>query len=356
MKKMKLRQALKRLFAVGTLVPMGFLFAFPSSTNFQLKSFEFGGGGESMSSTNFQAEGTLGEVAGEQSSTNFKVNSGLQFVQQSNVPGAPTFVNSSSWYNKLLLTIDVANNPSDTLYAVSISDDNWVTTEYIQDDNTVGSTLGIEDYQTYTNWGGGSGEYVIGLLGGVTYKVKVKAKQGDFTESPYGPEASAATIQPSISFDIDVAPTDTETASPYQVSLGEMSVGTVTTATNNVWVDLDSNAESGAYVYIYGQYGGLHSTNVSHTISSSSVDLGGATEGYGIRTNTTSGLTAVAPYAGTSDIVGILDTSVREVLHSSNLPVVAGRASLLIKAKISNVTPSANDYSDTITLIASGSF
>ena len=309
-----------------------------------------------MSSTNFKAEGTTGEIGGALSSTNFRANSGLIIVQQANTPGVPTLTNGASWYNKLNLIIDTANNPSDTLYAIAITDDNWVTTEYVQNDGTVGSTLGIEDYQTYTAWGSGTGEYVIGLTAGTTYKVKVKANQGDFTEGPYGPEDSAATEALSLSFDIDVASTDTETAAPYTVSMGQLTIGGITTATNKVWVDIDTNAESGGFVYVYDQYAGLRSSNANHTIDSASTNLSSATEGFGVRSDSVSGLTAVSPYAGSGENVGILDSTVRELYHSSYAPVSNGRASLVIKTKTSNVTPSANDYTDTLTFISAATF
>lgn len=337
------------------MLPLFFLWVLPASTNYKLKSFEFGSGGGTEKSSNYQLDSIAGQVAGEQQSTNYKANSGLIFVQQANVPTV-TLVNSSSWYDKLLVTIGVQNNPSDATYAIAISDDNWVTTKYVQNDNTVGTTLGTEDYQTYTNWGGASGEQIIGLAMNTTYKVKARAEQGDFTESPYGPEASASTSNVTLDFDIDISATDTETAAPYTVQLGSLTINGVTTATNKIWVDLSTNANNGGYVYIYDQYAGLKSTNINYTISSASTDLASATEGFGVRVDTTSSLTSLAPYNGVSDNVGLIDTTVREIFNSAGAPVTAGRASIFIKAKTSNVTPAANDYADTVTLISSATF
>ena len=67
-------------------------------------------------------------------------------------------------------------------------------------------------------------------------------------------------------------------------------------------------------------------------------------------------LSAASPYNTASDNVGVVDTTIRALYSSSNLPVTGGRASILIKAKPSNLTPASNDYTDTLTLIASGSF
>jgi hypothetical protein len=346
----------KRLAQLSQLLPVFLLVVFPTSSNFQLRSYEFGGGGESMSSTNFRAEGTVGEVTGEQSSTNFSVNSGLQYVQMVNTPPAPTFVNSDNWYNKLLLTISIGNNPSDTVYAIAISDDDFVTTQYVQNDNTIGGTLGLEDYQTYSQWGGASGEEVIGLEQDTTYKVKVKAMQGIYTEGPYGPEATAATDPVTLSFDIDVHATDQETSPPYAISMGDLNLGSVTTATDKIWVDLSSNAIGGAYVFVYDVNAGLRSSNVNHTITSTTSNLSSESEGYGLRVDSSTNIVAQSPYDGSGENVGILDSTVRELFNSADAPVSGGRASVLVKAKTSSTTPSANDYTDTITLIASGSF
>jgi hypothetical protein len=360
---MKIHAYLKRLGSYSALFSVFVFFAFPVSTSYKLKSFEFGGGGGITDSGSYSMEGVVGEIAGAQTSGSYSVNSGLAFVQQTNTPDAPTLQNNGNWYNKLLLIINTSNNPSDTKYAVAISSDNFVTTQYVQSDNTVGNTLGIEDYQTYANWGSGTGEYIIGLNPAVTYKVKVKALQGKYTEGPWGPATSGvATSNVNISFDIDIGTTSSaNTSAPYSVSMGELTLGGVTTASNQVWVDLDTNADLGAYVYVYDAYGGLKASNINYTIASASTDLGTATEGFGIRTGSVSEtaggpLTAISPYNGASDNVGIVNTTVREIFSTSSSSITGGRGSILIKAKTSNVTPSSSDYTDTLTLVAAATF
>lgn len=347
---------MKKLLSFFPVIPLFLFVTFPTSSNYMLRSYEFGGGGESMSSTNYFVEGTVGEVALEGSSTNFQMGAGLQYVQMAYTPGAPTLTNTASFYNKLHITINNANNPSDTVFAIAISDDNWTTTRYVQNDNTVGVSLGLEDYQTYAQWGSGTGEDIIGLTPDTTYKVKVKAMQGTYTEGPYGPEASAATSPLTISFDIDVAATDQETSAPYTVSLGDVNIGSVTTASDKIWVDFSTNADSGGFVYISGSNGGLYSTTLGHTISSSTTNLASTGEGFGVRVNSVTNLTAQTPYDGASDNVGVVDGTIRELLSSGGAPVTSGRGSLLVKVKTSTTTPSANDYADIITLIASAVF
>lgn len=357
-----MRQRLKKLFITYLSSSFLFLFAFPASTNYSLRSFEFGSGGDyNMNSTNYSLEGLAGEVATDrQTSTNYAANSGLQFVQMANTPNTPTFTNDANWYDKLKIVIATANNPSDTKFAVAISDDNFVTTKYVKSDNTVGATLVIGDYRTYTGWGGASGTSIIGLESSTTYKVKVKARQGKYSEGPWGPLASATTLGPTISMDIDIFPSNSETAPPYTVGIGDLQAGVVTTASDKIWLDFDTNAYGGGEIFVRDQYTGLRSTKAAHTIPSSTSDLAVATSGYGLQgasaTQTSGGpFTLVSPYNGAGDNVGIIDTTFRTIL-TSTAPIVGGRASLQTKAKITDTTPAAEDYTDTLTLIVSAVF
>lgn len=338
-----------------------FLFAFPASTNYELRDFGFGSGGGDMSGSGYAIDAITGEAGGGQlSGTSFDMGPGLIFTQQANVPSAPVFTNSSNYYNKLLLVLDDGDNPTDSTFTIAISPDNWVTTLYVQSDNTVGASLGNEDYQTYANWGGVSGELVIGLLSSTTYKVKVKAMQGKFTETGYGPEASAATVSPALSFDIDVAGTDTETDPPFTVAFGNLVANTVTDGPEKVWVDFATNGASGGKVYVSSGNGGLSSVSAGATIASATADLAVATSGYGAQGSSvaqTSGgpLAFVSPYNGAAGNVGVVDTSLREIF-SSSAPIVGGRASFLLKAKSSSITPAASDYTDLLTVVVSASF
>ena len=336
----------------------------PSSSNYQLKDYGFGSGGsQNSSSTNYNIFGISGETSGDTSaSTNNKTLQGLVGTTQANVPPAPTFTNPSHYYNKLKLVLDTGSNSSDATYAIAISTDNFSSdTKYVQSDNTIGSTLGSEDWQSYTAWGSASGIYVIGLTPGTTYTVKVEAERGNFTQTGFGPTAQATTDNPSLTFDIDVAPTDTETAAPYSLNIGDLTAGSVVTASDKVWVDVDTNGSAGATVYVQGANGGLSSTDASYTISSVSGNLSSSNEGYGaqgssVAESTGGPLEITSPYNGSSDVVGPLDTTRRIIFDSSGTAITSGRGSFTIKAKASAVTKSASDYNDTLTLIASASF
>ena len=359
--------ALFRTLKKATMtIPVLFIFAFPASTNYGLRSFEFGSGGEyDMSSASYSLEGLAGEVATErQSSTNYAANTGLEFVQMAHTPNTPTFTNDANWYDKLKIIISTSNNPSDTTFAVAISTDNFATTNYVQSDSTIGSALGIEDFRVQSSWGGGSGSLIIGLDPGTTYYVKVKARQGIYTEGPWGPIASAATVNPSISFDLDISSTDSDTSAPYGIDFGDLNVGSVSTTTNKIWVDFATNGYGGGAVYINGNddgaNDGLTSATTGYTVTSATADLAVATLGYGMQGSTvaeTSGgpLALIAPYDGTSENVGVLDTTYREMLRSS-APIVGGRSSLVLKARITAEVPAADDYTDLLTVIAAASF
>jgi hypothetical protein len=88
--------------------------------------------------------------------------------------------------------------------------------------------------------------------------------------------------------------------------------------------------------------------------------LSSSNQGYGLRvqsvTQTSGTLVAVSPYAGSNDVVGVIDTTTRTVFTSNNAAIVGGRGSILLKAKASTTTPSASDYSTVITMIASATF
>jgi hypothetical protein len=333
----------------------------PSSTNYRINNYGFGSGGGSASSANYGLNAITGETSGQPAtSTNYKVNSGNQSSQQADVPLAPTLTNPSNYYSRLHIVVNPDNNPSDATFAIAISTDNFTTTQYVQNDGTVGLTLGLEDYQTYAAWGGGTGSDIIGLSHSTAYQAKVKAMHGRFTETGYGDSASASTSPPSLAFDIDIASTDTETAPPYQIDFGNLFPNSVTNSPQLVWVDIDTNAEYGGRIYISGESGGLESNAASHTIASATADLSSASEGFGGQsasaTQTSGGpLVSSNPYNGGAANVGEISPLARE-LYSSSGPVFNGRASLALKIKSTNMTPAADDYREILTIIASASF
>lgn len=192
---------LSSLFLFGTVSVL----AGPQSTTYELKEWGFGAGGtQGNTSPSYSMFGTVGEIdMGKSTSPSYGLNAGLVFTFQASVPPAPGFTNPGSNYDRLKFVLNNGSNPQDTTFAIAISDDDFATTRYIQSDNTIGTSLGSEDWQSYTDWGGATGEYVTGLARSTTYKIKVKAQQGIYTETPWGPVASASTVDPSLTFGID---------------------------------------------------------------------------------------------------------------------------------------------------------
>ncbi len=351
----------KQFWALMTGAVM--LAAMPASSNYQLHNYGFGSGGVSSSSSpSYKLNGITGEVGGQDSSSSsYTLKSGHNQTQQANVPPAPTFTNPANYYNKLHFVINTGGNPSDALFAIAISPDNFTTTYYVHPDDTIsGSFNPATDYQTYAGWGSGTGEDVIGLTSSTTYKMKVRAYTGIFTETQFGPTATASTVAPQITFDIDVSPTDSSTSPPYIVSFGNLLAGSVVSASNYIWVSLDTNAESGGMVYVASQNGGLLSNAASHTITSATADLSAASEGEGAQVLSvaqTSGgpLAADSPYNSGSNNVGFLSTILQQIFHTS-APIVGGRGQVVLKAKINAQTQAAPDYADTMTMVAAASY
>jgi len=333
----------------------------PASTNYQLLDYGFGSGGVATSSSeNFMFQGTVGEIdTASASSSNFILGGGLTYTLQANTPGIPTFTNPSNYYNKLSLTINNGNNSTDTTFAIQISSGSATFSSnvyYVQADNTLGQS---PVWQSYSSWGSGSGFTLIGLYPGTTYYARVTARRGTYTQSPYSAVASSATVNPSFTFSL----TTTSLGSPpFSVNIGNLTPGSVTTSSDKVNVTITTNATNGGLIYLYGTNNGLKSTTASnYNITSSSTDLSAALEGYGARGTTvtqTSGgpMELLSPYNGASDNVGVVDTSKRPIADSTSAPVTGGQASFELKAKAKNTTPSATDYSDILTVIATGSF
>jgi hypothetical protein len=332
----------------------------PASTHFQLNSYGIGSGGTAKStSTTYGVNGTAGEQAGSASSTNYKVGAGEAYLKQANEPNL-TLTNPSNWYDKLSLVVSPNNNPTDATYLVEISTDGFTTIDYVQDDFTVGTTITSTDYMTYAALGGASGVTLRGLTPNTVYSVRAAALRGPFTESGFGPTVSASTSATQMSFNIGVSPTYAITSPPYAVSIGSLLAGTVETATNEIWLTVSTNADSGALIFGDGQYGGLNSTSTGHLISSASTDLSTASEGFGEQETSvgqTSGgpMTEISPYNVTGTNVGQDYTSLDEWFSASS-PVTAGYGGISLKAVSSTLTPSATDYTETLTAVAAGSF
>ena len=329
------------------------LFAAPGTTNYKLNSFGFGSGGTAGSSTaTYRMEGIVGDIiSGNRISTaTYKLKPEFIQTQQANVPPAPSISNPANYYDKLRIIINTGGNPSDALFAVSISSDNFSSDiRYVKADNSVGSSLAVADYRTYASWGSGTGINIIGLNASTTYTVRVKATQGRFTESEYGPTAQAATVGEQLSFGL----------STNTIALGNLLPATVTTS-SSVTASIDTNANAGGNIYISGQNGGLQSSSASSSIATATADLSIASTGFGVQsvssTQSSGGpLNRVSPYNGSGQNVGLTDTVLREIFHAT-APVTGGQGVFTVKAKASSTTPAGADYVETLRVVGAAIF
>lgn len=343
---------------LGTALVLLFA-ASPSSSNYILRNYDWGSGGtSSSSSSNYKLNGVSGSQTGNlQSSTNYNNASGPQNVQNANIPAAPTVTNPTSYYDRLKVVLNVGTDPTDTKYLIAVSSDNFATTYYVQTDNSIGTGVSLTNYQTYSAWGGASGFTMLGLLPSTTYKVKVKALQGNFTGSDYGPTASAATVAPSLTLSLTTTLTATP---PFAVNFASLTSGSVVNGGADAVLGITSNAVSGGTIYVQSTNAGLKSNLTGTTVSSATADLTSAASGFGaqvVSTSQTSGgpLTSVSPFNGTSNNVGGFTTTLQNLLSTTG-PITTGSATVRLMAKVDAITPSATDYSDTLTFVAAMSY
>lgn len=271
-------------------------------------------------------------------------------------------------YDKARFEVITNNNPSDTLYTIAISTDNFVNDiQYIDGATFRPEAVGnhdINDFRTKSYW---ETEVfnIKGLASNTLYSIKISALQGDFTQSDYSKTSSTTTGIGSIFFDIDIASssgTTTETSSPYTVAFSGANnlIGgaAAATAPSLVWLDIDSNSSGGVAVVEFGKNGGLRSNTTSQTITSANADLDTTAEGFGLQSfyvhNDTSGflgnLTATTNYAGTLNNVGAVNTTANKIYDGSG-PIKNGRVGMYLIAKANTSKTPATDYSEEIYFI-----
>lgn len=326
------------------------LAAIPTSANYTLKNYDFGSGANRSSSTNYVLRGEAGSSGGNLTSTNYGLPVGIRASGTAAIPTAPTLTNNNT-YDRLHLALNVGSFPTDTKYLIAISSDNFVTTKYVQLDNTIGTSVGVANYQTYAAWGSAGGFDILGLTGSTTYKVKAAALQGSATGSAFGPIATAATQAPSVTFAIQTSLTSTP---PFSVGFTSLPAGTVTAGTATVTTTISTNALYGGSLLLSDQNSGLTSSSDSFTLASTTADLNVTSSGYGAQVTATaqsSGgpISSVSPYNGTGNSVGGLSTTWQPFATWGNA-VTNGSATLALAAKSTTLTPAASDYADIMTI------
>ncbi len=167
-----------------------------------------------------------------------------------------------------------------------------------------------------------------------------------------------ASVSASMTFSLDA----------NSAALGNISSGT-TTAASAITETVSTNARNGWVSWVIsgtnggGGIGALHSTIANADIDSPGSHDGtpetlSSSGGYVLDVNTGSGSpTVAAEYdGGTADAGGhISQSQFRQIAHATT-PANANTVSLVVKARSSVTTPAASDYTDTLTVVAAGSF
>ncbi len=332
-----------------------------NSGNYQIEA-SIDIGGESSSSTNYTDRDSLGDINSEGlASTNYKAFPG--FIQHAypGIPGTPTLSNTGgTLYNALDFIINTGNGQqTDTTYAIAISSDDFATTNYIQTDDTIGSSAA---WQTYTAWGSGSGERVTGLSPSTTYKIKVKARYGADTETGFSSVASAATTGPSLQVTfsgiasgttID-GETTTVTSSANSIPYSALTLDTPAIAAHKTTVS--TNASAG-YTTTISQNQNLTRDGGSETISqvsgtNASPDTwpAGFTDGrFGYHTTDESLCTGTSGRFSPNNSWARLDTSYYEIACATG-PATAEETTVTYKLQV-GITQAAGNYQNKITYV-----
>ncbi len=335
------------------------------STNYEVDA-SIDSGGESASSTNYTGRESIGGSSDSSaSSTNFSVFPG--FIQHAypGVPAQPTLTNTGgTLYNALDFIVATGNGQqSDTTYAIAISSDDFATTSFIQTDDTVGSNA---IWQTYTNWGGGSGERVTGLASGTTYKIKVKARYGTNTESAYSVTASATTSSPSLTITfvgvnsgttLD-GETTTITSTTNGISYGSLIPGTPSIAAHQVTVSTNA---TGGFTTTVQQDGNLRTNTskeiatVSGTNAAPATWPGSITTGrFGYHSSDEDLCTGTTTRFSTNNTWAALASTPYEVGCNTG-PVTGETTTVTYKLEVGNVQE-AGQYANVVTYITTAQF
>ncbi len=361
------------------------------STNYKIVGAKTSSGGGLGDSTNYSLINSIGKISANPRvySTNYRLYQEPSFAFLAAQPtiqcfetdtdgttactsgppellagGMVAICGGDGCYDKARFEISASSNPSDTLYGIQISTDNFVSDIQYIDGSTFRpeSTYDINDFRTEAVWE--TEDFNIqGLTPNTTYYLRISALHGDFTQSDNSIVANATTTTGSIEFDIDIAIStgiDTETAPPYTISFAtstELIPGAfATTASTLVWLDIDSSSVGGVSIIQYGKNGGLYSPTTSQTITSDTEDLDeNLAEGFGLQSyyidyyssSYFGEITAETNYSGTLNSVGAVSTTANKI-YSGDGPIKDGRVAMYLKARAGVDKQAASDYGEEI--------
>ncbi len=193
--------------------------------------------------------------------------------------------------------------------------------------------------------------------------------------------AVTATVNASVTFDLDTAGDDDDTCdtdesgAPYIITLGTITNSDSRVSGNGdgidfICVDLDSNASGGVVVTVANTNGasGLVSTSVpGDDIDNLEGAIADNSENYGLcvvdSTASTGTLDDIGDYAADSCVadtetndVGDLTVAGNTIFNTAGDPIAGGRGTIAVNASITIAQPAHDDYTDALTFIATGTF
>lgn len=179
-----------------------------------------------------------------------------------------------------------------------------------------------------------------------------------------------ASVNQTMTFDLDTGLAGTTENSSYSVPLGTLSSGTVahsdTSSVNMIIAEGGTNASGGMNVTVRNVNGanGLVSTSTpADKIPSATASMIAGTSNYGLCVDsaTITGFARSSTYnttcalaSGTNAVVG-LTTTVTDVL-TSTAPLSNAHAEIVVNAAIAGAQAAHTDYTDTLTFVATASF
>ncbi len=338
-----------------------------SGSNYQIENPSLDSGGGASSSTNYASRDGIGDSNDSSTASgNYSIFPGFFQHAFPGVPATPTLTNTGgSLYNALDYVITTGDGQqTDTNYAIAISSDDFVTTNYIQVDNTVGTTAA---WQSYTAWGGGSGGRVTGLTASTTYKIKVKARYGTNTETGFSNTATAATVGASLSITFSGigsgtlfdGETTTITTTANAIAYGQLGVNVPAIAAHKITVT--TNASAGYTTTIRQNQaltrdGGSETISpVSGTNSTPATWPGSITTGaFGYHSSDESLCTGTTSRFSTNNTWAALDTGNYEVACSTG-PATSEETTVSYKLEI-GTGQAAGQYTNTVTYITTAQY
>jgi hypothetical protein len=366
------------------------------STNFKMVGVTTSGGGGILESTNYNVLSEVGSITADPRnySTNYRIDQDPSTAFVADQPtvqcfetdtdgttdctsgpaellsgGMVAICGGNGCYDKARFEIEPYANPSDTLYMIEISEDDFVSDVRCVDGSTFHpktlTSCDINDFRTETYWE--TEDFNIqGLDPDTQYYIKITALHGDFTQSDFSLVANATTTFPLLFFDIDIATNSgytTESSPPYSVSFtgsDELKPGAATvTATSLIWLDVDSSSSGGMAVIQRGENGGLYSLTTTETISSTNLDLDSSlAEGFGLQSYYIDyessaylgEITAMSNYSGSGNVVGEVSTDPKKI-YDGDGPINEGRMGIYLKARAASERSAATDYSELINFV-----